>query len=641
MQSHNVYTDEERARIVSCLRSLDNADVLWFGVTDVAMSKQESVHTPGRSTDGPWLLRLKNRKRRLATKTQEKIAARMLDDHRGLVIFPSDYNLCVVDVDTPTAKILHESFPPLHASLTRSAYGYSQKPPGCGHLWYRRPRNLTYMRDLPSKSFLWRQQPHKIDFLYDNIIFVPPGEVADVLSFIAHDIAKPAPAVFPTEYWALHHHEPGHGRDNALWNYILDQYDQGGDLNDALWLEVAETIGHTTKHGIEKIESMLARARSKPRQQADRGTNHESDPSVQDFTLIGLQHLITHSGLHFRYNTRTEGPEVLNRKADRPDHWLDLRNTTVWAKLQFYFATHYRKPQGKNSTTPWDFSIGKRSVYDWFTAIAQNMHIYDPWADYLDSCAKAEPMDVHDSLLLRLMQLKDNSEELRMAVTAVERNMLLALHGRLSNQINGVDDELHFPVCPVIIGPPGVGKSRYCRALGIDGRYHTTSASFEDSNRVWAEKYRANFILEIAELSDMLGSAASNRTQKVRGVAKDRLESTRFTFRAAYAPGSTGGHHTTAGVIIGTSNRTPDVPESDGLVRRLAFIDVERHPDIDDDFKSWTGIVNEHLPRAMRRAADMWFDGFMPENCGAAIETLRKAGHEFDADEWADTFTDF
>lgn len=642
MVQHNLYSDAEKASIVLSLQSLDAADKLWFGVTDIGMTKQESVHTPTSGGSAPWLLRLKSRKRRLAPATQMKIAQRMLDDHRGLVIFPCDYNLCVVDVDSPTAHTLYESFPPLHGSRTRSAYGYSQKPPGCGHLWYRRPRTLNYLRNLPSSSFLWRRQGHKVDFLYDNIIFVPPGEVDDVLKFIAEDVHSPSTDVFPTEYLALHHHAAGHRRDDALFNYILDQYDQGGDLIDERWVEVADTIGHTAKHGPEKLQSMLERARSRTRPTAAGTTaEHETDPMVQDFDLIGLKRLIDQSGLQFRYNQRAEGPEVLNRKSGISDHWMDLRNNAVWAKLQFYFATTFRRPKGKNATQPWDFSANRTSVYDWFTSIAYDLLLHDPWADYLDRCKEAEPMDIHDSFMLRLMSLKDSSEELRMAVTAVERNMLLALHGRLANHINGLDHDLHFPVCPVLIGPPGVGKSRYCRELGIRGQYHTTSASFEDSSRVWAEKYRANFILEIAELADMLGSAASNRTQKVRGVAKDRLEATRFTFRAAYAPGATGGHHSTAGVIIGTSNRTPDVPESDGLVRRLAFIDVVRHPDVDAQFKSWPGIVDEWLPRAMRRASDSWDDGFVPENCEDAIFVLRKAGHEFDAEEWADTFTEF
>lgn len=613
---HNHFTETETNDILTLAdRMHATSRPVWLGVTDVGMTKQVSVHRTGRGET--YLLRRKNRRRSPSVATTKKILTHLLKHHCGLVIFPADYDLVVVDVDSPTADILTDSFPPLHRSNTRSAYGYSNKPPGGGHLWYRRPRTLKYLHGLPHRSFRWRSAAHAVDLLYDRIVFVPPGEVRSLLRFLAEQMEQPRESAFPTEYLALHHHSPGDHRDDALYRYIHDQYDQSGEIDDEIWREVADTIGHTQKHGPEKLDDIITRIRSKDVLSSD--PTH--DPTVQEFSPIGFANIIRHAALELRFNRRTEQPEIRNRKHDH-EVWLDVNHTEVTARLAHFIANHYRMPRGK-ITVPWDWARAPNSVLLWLRGIAQDTHLYDPWAEYLEQCRSAVPLSDDESLLLSLLSLSRPTTEAVSAVVEIEHNLLLTLHGRLTMRIDQNDRDIHFPVCPVLIGPPGIGKSRYCRELGMRGRYHTTSASFHDNTRVWAEKSRANIVIEVAELADVLGSRTGRQAQHIRGVAKDRLETTAFTFRAAYAPGSVGSRHRVSGVIIGTSNTPPETTDGDGLHRRLAPVHVALHPRFQTNFSLWSSVVEELLPRAMARAAHAWDDGFVPSNCEEAIECLR------------------
>ena len=565
---------------------------LWFGITDPAITRQTTDH--GHKTTNsdrqrtPWILK-SSRGRILGRDAQLKLIYHMIRTNAGLVIFPHHYQTIVIDVDEGRMPPLRQDFPPLHSSFSRSHYGY--KGPAStqrGHLWYRQPRTPRYLKDIPARDwFQWKGHRYKVDFLFTSRdVFVPPQEVLGVLQFLATGFDDTA-APFPTEFLALHRHK-GDRRNDGLQMCIEDQRDQGGaeSLDEDRWRQVSIEIGYEADHP-GKFDEMFARLRDKP---SDGPTSASpADPHAQPYDHRGLTEILDQLGWQARYNVRQGQAEL-----QIDGHWLSMRSDDPARYVRHTIRKLYTVARSKIGK-PWDPAERWPKVLDWIESYAWEHERYNPVQEHLDRWAAAEPMDPDDSLLLRVIAPATDADGLRARIIRMERALLRTLWLRL--QPGGAEAQIHFPFMPVLIGPPGSGKSRYCHALSLGYLNHTSR--FDDPPKVFGEAAQASVVIEMRELKEQLGKPGA----QVRGQAKAYIEQNKYTFRAAYQEGSKAHDYFLGGVLIGTSNYVIATAPLDGLYRRLIQVPVKRHPDMTKRFDKWDVIMEEWLPRAMSRAS--------------------------------------
>lgn len=624
----NPYQSHDVDRIHNAINVWSTESTLYplrMGLTDSAVSKQISAHKVLRK---PWYLTAAaSGGRSIGDRGNRNILKALLTSGGGLVLFPAHYDLIVADVDTPTVDLVATDCPGwLHRSYSRSHYGYTVKPSGSGHLWYVQPRTLSYLSSLPTNpDILLAGRPHRIDLLHSKTLFIPPQEVAATLEWLARYCVDgpPANSISCYQLFAARHRDSGHRRNDALWRYLCDLRDQGG--KDAIdvdtWYAVAEDIGHVAKHGEERTRSLIDRAKG-----ITSGESNDEEPRlVQPMTQRGFRVIVRDLSIRLRYNLRLECAEIRTRQG----RWLPVEHEPTRIALLSHIYHRYDMPRGKG-TTGWDGTDKWRSIGQWCALIGLETDLHDPVESYIARCRDADPMDDTDSLLLRLMRSTVETDQSIRDIQQVERAILLAQYARITAFRDGIKPP-HFPHMPVLIGPGGIGKSRYCRELAIDGQYHTADARFDDPPKVFAEKYRANIVVELPELAEMLGTTTDPRTSKIRGNAKAYIEQTEFTFRAAYAAGSTATNHRTGGILLGTSNDSIDIERNDGLWRRLVPLLLTRHPDMIDDFDAWSDIVDANLCRALRRAQNDWEAGRRPQIPAAVIDRLhaQRLNNEF------------
>ena len=566
---------------------------------------------------------------------------RCLTDAGNLMfLYPGHYDLAVVDVDSSSAKHLLDFIPPLFHSPSRSGKRG-------GHLWYYRPRYPGDLKPLKPREFSLRGTHHRIDVQYTQFIRVPMPQIAHVLGSIASWLEHPpSPISFPYELLGLSCIKGE--RDTKWWHYILAQTEQLGDpelVSEERWREVAEETGYFADNSEQGFLETFHQAKSK-------ATITESLDTVYPYDHEGATRIFADLPMRFRYNLRASATEY----ASGTDDWKSMGVDLSMKAFCDHIRRRYRQRAGRNSTTPWEPHTKWSLFLEWLDTYAITQELYDPLSQHIRDWRRAEPLPIPNpgeevdeghSLLLSMFGFPETADTglLRKRILHIEINLLLTYARRLiTGSHTGQPDHVHFPYFPVFVGSTGIGKSLFASSLGM-GEYHSSSIRFDDPPKEFGEKAQIVAVVEFKELREQLG----RRGNPNRGHAKEYIEKTRFTYRAAYARGAKASMHYLMGILMGSSNLPIDLNEEDGLWRRLIHLPVQKHPDfgplstLDFDIGRYQAKWSDMFPRAMSRAIRQHEAGKRPRiDEGRVVVPLHELTYSMDLSQkvWIPRATD-
>lgn len=560
--------------------------------------------------------------RKPSPKTWLKGLQALLDADSGyLFLYPIHFESCVLDVDSGPADVLTDFAPASFRSESRSGDGRC-------HLWYRTPRHPGDLEGRTSeRPFTLRGADFRVGVQHRQIVRVPPRSVMSVLTYLAQvDLSTRKP--FPYQVLGLGL-QPGQ-RDTELYNLIAFQTEYLHPVlpDREIWYEVAHEIGYLAKYddGDEKFNRTFESAIEAGIQR----TTQDRGKGVYPFSFEGLFGVMKRIGMErFAYNSREGSVEV--KVPGKNQIWAIDEHGAEVEDFYHVLRTNFRIQDSKESLRTWDPLENKQRFHSWLLGHAKTIRTYDPLSDIIASWDQVTPMGDDETLYSHFMDLSfevmsepkpgaDFDDEtdtetlsaqyqrnLRKGVAILERQVLLALYGRLVNYTTGGrsrDSEIiRFDHIILWIGKGGSGKSDYCRMLGL-GTHHG-SIELSQPPRDLGDLQQVAVVLELAELSDEL-------TPRNRGRAKRYIESPTQLFRRAYDRDAR--VHAVQGIMMATAQKLPPGLDS-GLRRRVIPVVVQAKDLGPGDYgQLHRALVDEHHPRAMSRAARDWKNGIRPRH---------------------------
>ena len=535
------------------------------------------------------------------------------DNDLGLVLFPNHWDLIALDLDTPTYDAWLQEHPwHIAHSRSRGHYGYGSKVAGRGHVWCRLPNSGVYLRtydktlNCPSLN---AGAPHKVDLLHEHTVFAPPQEWPDLLDKLLtwaelSDDERNAEAPFPYGLFMLQHTAPGDRRDDTLYKLCRDMHDSyagNRDLDD-YWLRLAEATGHTAKKGKAKVEDILRRAKE----------TEDSEETAETFEVPisydGVAEAIEFLRVELRFNLLTQMAEqhLLLRGREKPV-WVALNDIAASSWWMRNAGRYLVEPRTRGTPPPWELGRHWPRVLELLVAVAhESAPQHHPIEAFMNRALKATPMADDKCLLLSLMNPALGADPAD--IIAVERVILRVLWARLA-RLGASDPGAHMDgtycdMMPVLLGPARIGKSRYCRSLGMD-HYYSRDAVFSLAPRQFGEVACAHSVLELSEVDGQLATHVRGSAQ-IRSAAKAYIEQQKFDFRAAYARGGRASSHYVSAIMIGTANGPiPEDAMSDpGMRRRMVHVPLGPAPEkVGGRSEHWGAVWDDAVLSAFARAA--------------------------------------